>query len=107
MRGEVVDREVMRSMLQLLIQKLALLHRLKLTVELGPRCGGKSAAEINAEARALADEQGQQMAQHLFQRAQFQSQLRALLTPEQLKQLDERQAAGRPMDGKGPRPQPR
>ncbi len=60
-----------------------------------------------AKARALADEQGQQMAQHLFQRAQFQSQLRALLTPEQLKQLDERQAAGRPMDGKGPRPQPR
>lgn len=60
-----------------------------------------------AKARALADEQGQQMAQHLFQRAQFQSQLRALLTPEQLKQLDERQAAGRTMDGKGPRPQPR
>lgn len=60
-----------------------------------------------AKARALADEQGQQMALHLFQRAQLQSQLRALLTPEQLKQLDERQAAGRPMDGKGPRPQPR
>lgn len=60
-----------------------------------------------AKARALADEQGQQMAQHLFQRVQLQSQLRALLTPEQLKQLDARQADGRPMDGKGPRPQPR
>ena len=60
-----------------------------------------------AKARALADEQGQQMAQHLFQRVQLQSQLRALLTPEQLKQLDARQADGRPMDGKGPRHQPR
>ena len=60
-----------------------------------------------AKARALADEQGQQMAQHLFQRVQLQSQLRALLTPEQLKQLDARQADGRPMDGKGPKPQPR
>lgn len=60
-----------------------------------------------AKARALADEQGQQMAQHLFQRVQLQSQLRALLTPEQLKQLDARQAAGRPMDGKGPRHQQR
>lgn len=56
MRGEVVDREVMRSMLQLLIQKLALLHRLKLTVELGPRCAGKSAAEINAEGERIIDE---------------------------------------------------
>ena len=60
-----------------------------------------------AKARALADELGQQMAQHLFQRVQLQSQLRALLTPEQLKQLDARQADGRPMDGKGPRHQPR
>ena len=56
-----------------------------------------------AKARALADEQGRQMAQHLFQRVQLQSQLRALLTPEQLKQLDAREADGRPMDGKGPR----
>mgnify|MGYP006189244581 CR=1 FL=1 len=32
-----------------------------------------------AKARALADELGQQMAQHLFQRVQLQSQLRALL----------------------------
>ena len=56
MRGEVVDREVMRSMLQLLIQKLALLHRLKLTVELGPRCAGKNAAEINAEGERIIDE---------------------------------------------------
>jgi hypothetical protein len=56
MRGEVVDREVMRSMLQLLVQKLALLHRLKLTVELGPRCAGKNAAEINAEGERIIDE---------------------------------------------------
>ncbi|MEO0003664.1 MAG: hypothetical protein RLZZ22_1356 [Pseudomonadota bacterium] len=60
-----------------------------------------------AKARALADEQGQRMAQHLFQRAQLQSQLRALLTPEQLKQLDARAAEARPQDGKGPRPQSR
>ena len=51
-----------------------------------------------AKTRALADEQGRQMAQHLFQRVQLQSQLRALLTPEQLKQLD-----ARAQDGKGPR----
>lgn len=60
-----------------------------------------------AKARALADELGQQMAQHLFQSVQLQSQLRALLTPEQLKQLDARPADGRPMDGKGPMHQPR
>lgn len=55
-----------------------------------------------AKTRALADEQGRQMAQHLFQRVQLQSQLRALLTPEQLKQLD-----ARAQDGKGPRQQQR
>ncbi len=42
------------------------------------------------KARALADEQGKLMAQQMFEHAQMKSQLRALLTPEQLKQLDER-----------------
>ena len=60
-----------------------------------------------AKARALADEQGQQMARHLFQQAQFQSQLRALLTPEQLKQLDARPSGPHWHDGKGPKPQQR
>ena len=50
------------------------------------------------KARALADEQGRLMAQQLFQHAQMGAQLRALLTPEQLKRLDEQRPA-EPMRG--------
>lgn len=53
------------------------------------------------KARALADEQGRLMAQQLFQHAQMGAQLRALLTPEQLKRLDEQRAA-EPMRGERP-----
>ena len=56
MRGEVVDREVMRSMLRTLGQKWDLLLRLKLEVELGPRVAGKSAAEANVEGSRILDE---------------------------------------------------
>ncbi len=54
--GEVIDREVVESMLALLGQKLDLLLRLKLEVELGPRVAGKSAAEANVEGGQLLEE---------------------------------------------------
>ncbi len=47
--GEAIDREVVETMLVTLGQKLDLLLRLKLEVELGPRMAGKSAAEANVE----------------------------------------------------------
>jgi hypothetical protein len=52
----VVEREVVQDMLQLLSQKLDLLLRLKLEVELGPRVAGKSAAEANVEGGLILDE---------------------------------------------------
>ena len=54
--GEVIDRETVVSMLALLGQKLDLLLRLKLEVELGPRMVGKSAAEANVEGAIILDE---------------------------------------------------
>ena len=54
--GETVEREVVQDMLQLLSQKLDLLLRLKLEVELGPRVAGKSAAEANVEGGLILDE---------------------------------------------------
>lgn len=54
--GEMVLRTVVEEMLGVLAQKLDLLLRLKLEVELGPRCAGKSAAEINLEGREVLDE---------------------------------------------------
>jgi hypothetical protein len=54
--GEVIDREVVEEMLGILAQKLDLLLRLKLEVELGPRVVGKSAAEANVEGTLMLDE---------------------------------------------------
>ena len=54
--GEVIDRVVVEEMLGLLGQKLDLLLRLKLEVELGPRVAGKSAAEANVEGGQLLEE---------------------------------------------------
>lgn len=54
--GEVIDRDTVEAMLGLLAQKLDLLLRLKLEVELGPRVAGKSAAEANVEGTAILDE---------------------------------------------------
>lgn len=55
-RGDVVEREVVQEMLSVLSQKLDLLLRLKLEVELGPRVAGKSAAEANVEGGLILDE---------------------------------------------------
>ena len=55
-RGDVIDREVVEEMLGVLAQKLDLLLRLKLEVELGPRVAGKSAAEANVEGGAILEE---------------------------------------------------
>lgn len=54
--GEVIDREVVEEMLAILGQKLDLLLRLKLEVELGPRVAGKTASEANLEGREILDE---------------------------------------------------
>jgi hypothetical protein len=47
--ADVIDRDVVETMLVTLGQKLDLLLRLKLEVELGPRMAGKNAAEANVE----------------------------------------------------------
>lgn len=54
--GETIDREIVEEMLGVLAQKLDLLLRLKLEVELGPRVAGKNAAEANLEGRMILDE---------------------------------------------------
>jgi len=54
--GASIDREIVEEMLAILGQKLDLLLRLKLEVELGPRVAGKTAAEANLEGRAILDE---------------------------------------------------
>ena len=54
--GQSLDRRVVDEMLEILAQKLDLLLRLKLEVELGPRVAGKSAAEINQEGILILDE---------------------------------------------------
>lgn len=54
--GDVIDREIVESMLGVLGQKLDLLLRLKLEVELGPRVAGKNAAEANVEGAAMLQE---------------------------------------------------
>lgn len=54
--GDVIDREVVEAMLVTLGQKLDLLLRLKLEVELGPRVAGKSAAEANVEGGEILQE---------------------------------------------------
>ena len=54
--GDVIDREIVEAMLVTLGQKLDLLLRLKLEVELGPRIAGKSAAEANVEGALMLDE---------------------------------------------------
>lgn len=55
-RADVIDREVVEEMLGALAQKLDLLLRLKLEVELGARVAGKSAAEANVEGTLMLDE---------------------------------------------------
>ena len=54
--GDAIDREVVEAMLMTLGQKLDLLLRLKLEVELGPRVIGKNAAEANVEGGVILQE---------------------------------------------------
>ena len=54
--GDVIDREVVEAMLVTLGQKLNLLLRLKLEVELGPRGVGMNAAELNVEGGVILQE---------------------------------------------------
>ena len=54
--ADVIDREVVETMLATLGQKLNLLLRLKLEVELGPRMVGKNAAEVCVEGALIVDE---------------------------------------------------
>lgn len=54
--GEVVASEVVDEMFATLAQKLDLLLRLKLEVELGQRVIGKNAAEANVEGALILDE---------------------------------------------------
>jgi hypothetical protein len=55
-RRSVIEREAVESAFAILGQKLDLLLRLKLEIELGPRVVGKSAAEANAEGARILDE---------------------------------------------------
>ena len=54
--GESIAKEVVDDMLATLSQKLDLLLRLKLEVELGPRVVGMNAAEMNVEGGVILDE---------------------------------------------------
>jgi hypothetical protein len=54
--GDVIDRSVVEAMLVTLGQKMDLLLRLKLEVELGPRMVGKNAAEVCVEGALIVDE---------------------------------------------------
>jgi hypothetical protein len=54
--GDVIDREIVEAMLITLGQKMDLLLRLKLEVELGPRVIGKNAAEANVEGGVILQE---------------------------------------------------
>lgn len=54
--GESIAKEVVDDMLATLSQKLDLLLRLKLEVELGPRAVGMNAAEMNVEGGVILDE---------------------------------------------------
>ena len=54
--GDVIDREIVEAMLVTLGQKMDLLLRLKLEVELGPRVMGKNAAAANVEGGVILQE---------------------------------------------------
>lgn len=54
--GDTVEKRVVEDMLAILGQKLNLLLRLKLEVEMGARVAGKSPAEANVEGGLMLDE---------------------------------------------------
>lgn len=54
--GDVIAKEIVYEMLDIMGQKLDLLHRQKLEVELSQRVVGKTAAEIDIEGAIIVDE---------------------------------------------------
>lgn len=74
--GDTVEKRVVEEMLAILGQKLNLLLRLKLEVEMGARVAGKSAAEANVEGGLMLDEIREVINSNIanFQREALESQ---------------------------------
>lgn len=56
LRGDLIPRHLVHARLQQFVNRLAMMLRQKLEVELGSRCAGKSIEEINAEGRLILAE---------------------------------------------------
>ena len=74
--GDTVEKRVVEDMLAILGQKLNLLLRLKLEVEMGARVAGKSPAEANVEGGLMLDEIREVVNSNIanFQREALESQ---------------------------------
>ena len=74
--GDTVEKRVVEDMLAILGQKLNLLLRLKLEVEMGARVAGKSPAEANVEGGLMLDEIREVVNNNIanFQREALESQ---------------------------------
>ena len=74
--GDTVEKRVVEDMLAILGQKLNLLLRLKLQVEMGARVAGKSPAEANVEGGLMLDEIREVINSNIanFQREALESQ---------------------------------
>ena len=74
--GDTVEKRVVEEMLGVLGQKLNLLLRLKLEVEMGARVAGKSPAEANVEGGLMLDEIREVINSNIanFQREALESQ---------------------------------
>ena len=74
--GDTVEKRVVEDMLAILGQKLNLLLRLKLEVEMGARVAGKSPAEANVEGGLMLDEIREVINSNIanFQREALESQ---------------------------------
>ena len=74
--GDTVEKRVVEDMLAILGQKLNLLLRLKLEVEMGARVAGKSPAEANVEGAIMLDEIREVINSNIanFQREALESQ---------------------------------
>ena len=74
--GDTVEKRVVEDMLAILGQKLNLLLRLKLEVEMGARVAGKSPAEANLEGGMMLDEIREVINSNIanFQREALESQ---------------------------------
>ncbi len=56
LRGDLIPRHLVQARLQQFANRLAMILRQKLEVELGPRVAGKTADEINAEGLSILTE---------------------------------------------------